>query len=63
MKRQAKSDYQQIPSYIRAVGEGQVNMAAFVAIIAATSNSGGAATATAGAAGAGAAGGGASGAG
>ncbi len=63
VKRQAKSDYQKIPSYIRAAGEGQVNMAAFVAIIAATSNSGGAATAAAGAAGAGAAGGGASGAG
>jgi hypothetical protein len=61
VKRQAQSDYQDIPAYVRAASGA--NMAVFVAIIAATSHSGGAAAATAGAAGAAAAGGGASGAG
>lgn len=63
VKGQSKSDYQQIPSYFRAVEAGGGEMAAFVAVISAASHSGGAASASAGAAGAGAAGGGASGAG
>jgi len=64
-KRMAKSDDPRIPTYFRAAETGDpINVASFVAVIAATSNSGGAAAASAaGAAGAGAAGGGASGAG
>ena len=62
VKRQAKSDYQQLPAYFRAVTDG-TGMAAFVAVIVAASQSGGSASGGAGAAGAGAAGGGASGAG
>lgn len=65
VKSLAKTDLQQIPSYFRGMaGADGSEMAAFVTVIAATSNSGGAAAASAaGAAGAGAAGGGASGAG
>ncbi|WP_374688392.1 DUF2207 domain-containing protein [Promineifilum sp.] len=65
VKRQARSDYQNVPSYFRALGGGGAEMGAFVAVIAAANSSGGAASASAGAgaAGAGAAGGGASGAG
>lgn len=63
VKRQAKSDFQQLPSYFRAIGADGAEMAAFVAVISAASSSGGSASAAAGAAGAAAAGGGASGAG
>lgn len=64
-KRMAESEDPRVPAYFRAAETGDpMNMAAFVAIITATSNSGGAAAASAaGAAGAAAAGGGASGAG
>jgi hypothetical protein len=66
VKRQAKSDYLNVPSYFRALSDGgAAQMGAFVAVIVAANSSGGAASASAGAgaAGAGAAGGGASGAG
>jgi hypothetical protein len=64
MKRYAASGYDRVPTYFSALSADGSNMAAFVAIMAATSSSGGAASASAaGAAGAGAAGGGASGAG
>jgi hypothetical protein len=64
MKRYADSGYDRVPTYFSALSADGSSMAAFVAIIAATSSSGGAASASAaGAAGAGAAGGGASGAG
>jgi hypothetical protein len=64
MKRYADSAYDRVPGYFHALTGDGSNMAAFVAVIAATSSSGGdASAAAAGAAGAGAAGGGASGAG
>lgn len=63
VKRQAKSDYRQLPAYFRAMGTDGAEMVAFIAAISAASSSGGSASAAAGAAGAGAAGGGASGAG
>lgn len=65
VKRQAKSGFQQLPSYFRALESSGAEMAAFIAVISAASSSGGSASAAAGAAGAGAgaAGGGASGAG
>jgi uncharacterized membrane protein len=64
MKRYADSGYDRVPAYFSALSADGSGMAAFVAIIAATNSSGGAAAASAaGAAGAGAAGGGASGAG
>lgn len=64
MKRYADSSHNRVPDYFHALTPDGGEVAAFVAIIAATSNSGGVASASAaGAAGAGAAGGGASGAG
>jgi len=65
VKRMGESDDPRIPAYFRAAeADEAVNMASFIAVIMAASNSGGAAgAAAAGAAGAAAAGGGASGAG
>lgn len=64
MKGYASSGYGRVPAYFSSLTANGANVGAFVAIMAATSSSGGAATASAaGAAGAGAAGGGASGAG
>ena len=64
MKRYADSGNDRVPAYFRALSPDDGSMAAFVAVMVATTNSGGAASASgAGAAGAGAAGGGASGAG
>ncbi len=64
MKRYASSGYDRVPAYFHSLTADGFNVGAFVAIMAATSSSGGAASASgAGAAGAGAAGGGASGAG